>query len=74
MYAGSPYAGAPYAGGATSTAEVIDGSFAGMVFLLEMWADLAETNAAVVLPSAVERRFDVVRVLPVPDLVNGRPT
>lgn len=79
MYAGSAYATAPYAGGAaSSTAEVIDGSFAGAVLLVSAWLEVAEETGSVVLPSpqfsAVEMRYDVVRVLPTPTLVDGRPT
>lgn len=72
MYAGAPYAGAPYAGSGTTVAT--DTAFVGAALMLVAWLEVAESDAAVVLPAANVHRFDVVRVLPVPTLVDGRPT
>lgn len=79
MLAGAPYAGAPYAGTAMGAAaggpiEVVDGGFSGAALFVVAWLEVAETAAAVVLPEANVHRYDVVRVLPTPTLVDGRPT
>lgn len=74
MYAGAPYAGAPYAGEDQTGAEPIVGAFAGAVLSVVAWLEVAEVDAAVTLPAAGVHRYDVVRVLPTPTLVNGRPT
>ena len=75
MHAGSPYAGAPYAGSSGELpAEVVDGSFAGAVLVLSAWLERSESSPAGVTRAAGVHRFDVVRVLPAPDLVGGRPT
>lgn len=79
MLAGAPLAGAPYAGTAMGPAaggpiEVVDGGFAGAALFVAAWLEVAETDAAVVLPAANVHRYDAARPLPLPDLVNGRPT
>ena len=75
MYAGSAYAAAPYAGGSTASAvEVVDGSFAGAVLVLSAWLETDEASPPGVTREVGAHRYDVARVLPMPDLVDGRPT